>query len=88
MSAAGMTPLHSKVRNHSLHDLQVSEEGRLLASAKVGHTEAFDELRKRHAKQIFRVVHRITRNREDSEDAVQESFLRAFIHLEGFDGRS
>jgi RNA polymerase sigma-70 factor (ECF subfamily) len=88
MSAAGMTPLHSKASNHSLHDLQVSEEERLLASAKVGHTEAFDELCKRHAEQIFHVVHRITRNREDSEDAMQESFLRAFIHLEDFDGRS
>jgi RNA polymerase sigma factor (sigma-70 family) len=33
-------------------------------------------------------VHRITRNREDAEDAVQDSLLRAFLHLKSFDGRS
>lgn len=31
---------------------------------------------------------RITRNREDAEDAVQDSFLQAFVHLDNFDGRS
>jgi len=31
---------------------------------------------------------RITRNREDAEDALQDSFLSALVHLESFDGRS
>jgi RNA polymerase sigma-70 factor (ECF subfamily) len=31
---------------------------------------------------------RITRNREDAEDALQDSFLSAFVHLRDFDGRS
>jgi hypothetical protein len=35
MSASGMTPLHSKASNHSLRDLQVSEDGRLVAIAKL-----------------------------------------------------
>ena len=37
---------------------------------------------------MFRTTHRITRNREDAEDAVQECFLNAFLHLKNFDGRS
>jgi RNA polymerase sigma-70 factor, ECF subfamily len=64
-----------------------SEEN-LVAAAKCGHRAAFGQLCKRHAKQVFRVTHRITRNREDAEDAVQDSLLNAFIHLKGFDGRS
>ena len=31
---------------------------------------------------------RITRAREDAEDAVQDTLLRAFVHLGGFEGRS
>jgi RNA polymerase sigma-70 factor (ECF subfamily) len=30
----------------------------------------------------------ITRNREDAEDALQDSLLRAFVHLKSFDERS
>jgi len=39
-------------------------------------------------KQVSCVTRRITRNREDAEDAAQECFLNAFVHLKGFDGRS
>jgi RNA polymerase sigma factor (sigma-70 family) len=63
-------------------------EEKLVPAAKCGHRAAFGQLCKRHAKQIFRVTHRITRNREDAEDAVQDSLLNAFLHLRDFDGRS
>jgi RNA polymerase sigma factor (sigma-70 family) len=64
-----------------------SEED-LIAAAKCGQRAAFGQLCERHVKQIFRVTHRIMRNREDAEDAMQDSLLRAFIHLKDFDGRS
>lgn len=60
----------------------------LLSAARRGHRAAFGELCDRYEKRIFRVAQRITRNREDAEDAVQDSFLNAFIHLKDFDGRS
>jgi len=63
-------------------------DARLVAIAKKGHRPAFDELYKRHAERMLRTTRRITRNREDAEDAVQESFLNAFVHLKSFDGRS
>jgi RNA polymerase sigma-70 factor (ECF subfamily) len=37
---------------------------------------------------MLRVAQRITRHREDAEDAVQESFLSAYLHLKSFDGRA
>jgi RNA polymerase sigma-70 factor (ECF subfamily) len=65
----------------------ISDEG-LVAVAKMGHRTAFDELHKRHAAKMFRVAHRITRHREDAEDAVQESFLNAYVHLKNFEERA
>jgi RNA polymerase sigma factor (sigma-70 family) len=63
-------------------------EGRLIAAAKNGHRAAFGVLCERHAEMILRVAFRITRNREDAEDAVQDSFMSAFVHITNFDGRS
>jgi RNA polymerase sigma-70 factor (ECF subfamily) len=63
-------------------------ESELIAAAKDGHGAAFGTLCDRHAEMILRVTFRITRNREDAEDAVQDSFLSAFVHLRTFDERS
>jgi RNA polymerase sigma factor (sigma-70 family) len=63
-------------------------EGELIAAAKDGHGSAFGALCERHEEMILRVAFRITRNREDAEDAVQDSFMSAFIHLRHFDERS
>jgi RNA polymerase sigma-70 factor (ECF subfamily) len=64
------------------------EEGQLLASAKSGQSAAFAELCQSYAKKILRTTYRITKNQEDAEDAVQDSFLKAFLHIEHFEGRS
>lgn len=63
-------------------------ESKLIAAAKNGHGTAFGILCERHAEMILRVTFRITRNREDAEDAVQDSFMSAFVHLSNFDERS
>src|SRR5467141_1599220 len=72
----------------ALHDVTGTNEASLLATARSGETAALDTLYLEHAEKLFRTVHRITRNREDAEDAVQDSLLRAFLHLKSFDGRS
>ena len=60
----------------------------LVSMAKSGDVNAFVELIKRHADKVFQATYRVTRNRQDTEDALQESFLRAFIHMKGFQERS
>jgi RNA polymerase sigma factor (sigma-70 family) len=57
-------------------------------AAKIGHSTSFEALCERHTQQLFRVVYRITRNREDAEDAVQNALLSAFVHLTSFDAIS
>jgi hypothetical protein len=63
-------------------------EEALVTAARGGHTEAFDQLWQCHAKRILRTACRITRNHADAEDALQDSLLKAFVHIGDFDGRS
>jgi RNA polymerase sigma-70 factor (ECF subfamily) len=69
-------------------DLRAWSEEQLIAAAKSGLRAPFGELCERHMKQVSRVTRRIVRSREDAEDAAQECFLNAFVHLKDFDGRS
>lgn len=69
-------------------NLDLWSEGKLIAAAKNGRREAFGILCERHSEMILRVTFRITRNREDAEDAVQDSLMSAFVHLRNFDERS
>jgi len=63
-------------------------EQALVAAAKQGQAEAFGALCEPLARKLIQSAHRITRNREDAEDALQNAFLSAFIHIKNFDGRS
>src|SRR6202140_1649209 len=72
----------------AVSDLRAWSEEQLIAAAKTGRQAPFGELCERHLKQVSYVTRRITRNREDAEDAAQECFLSAFVHLKNFDGRS
>jgi RNA polymerase sigma-70 factor (ECF subfamily) len=60
----------------------------LVAAAKGGDEPAFETIVKRHRQRISAVALRYTRSREDAEDIVQQTFQRAFSHLQGFEGRS
>jgi RNA polymerase sigma factor (sigma-70 family) len=65
-----------------------SDDDSLVRVAKTGDHHAFMELRRRHAKKLLTRVYRITRSWEDAEDVLQDTFLKAFVHLKTFEGRS
>jgi RNA polymerase sigma-70 factor, ECF subfamily len=69
-------------------ELGASEDVALVCSAKQGDMAAFDELTKRYTPMIFRIAMRIAGSREDAEDIVQDAFLKAFLHLQGFEERA
>jgi RNA polymerase sigma-70 factor (ECF subfamily) len=50
--------------------------------------EAFEALVRRHAEAAFGFSLRLTGNRTDAEDLVQEGFVRAYRSLDGFRGAS
>ena len=68
--------------------LMLLNDQNLVVRAKAGNTAAFVELGGRHSTKVQRKVYRITRNWEDAEAAFQETLLKAFKHLNGFENRS
>jgi len=66
----------------------VFDESALVARARQGDTEAFSELVSRYERKIFRLARNITQSEEDAEDVLQETFLKAYEHLSGFQGQS
>ncbi|MEA2539677.1 MAG: hypothetical protein QOH35_1043, partial [Acidobacteriaceae bacterium] len=66
---------------------EMSEE-LLVSAAKSGDANAFIELSRRHSAKLLNRTYRITGNWHDAEDVLQEAFLKAFIHLKDFEGRS
>ncbi|HWZ53581.1 MAG TPA: sigma factor, partial [Candidatus Acidoferrales bacterium] len=77
MSAPKMNPVAPPA--HALPSQVVKDdEPVLVAAAKAGDISAFETLVSRYERKIFRLAQNITQNREDAEDAMQESFLKAF----------
>jgi len=60
----------------------------LVAAAKDGDHQAYAELCRRHSKRILRTIRRITRDAADAEDMLQETLLKAYVHIGRFEGRS
>ncbi|MBZ5631631.1 MAG: RNA polymerase sigma factor [Acidobacteriia bacterium] len=64
------------------------DESVLVAQAKAGDQAAFSELVHRYERKIYRLAKNITRNDEDAEDVLQDTFLKAYTHLDNFKGDS
>jgi RNA polymerase sigma-70 factor (ECF subfamily) len=60
----------------------------LVAAAKLGDRLAFVELWTRHSNTAFNMAYRIMGNRDDAEDANQDAWMKAYVHLNTFDGRA
>jgi len=74
---------------HRIPSSVVREDEHLLVSAaQAGDPAAFEELVNRYEGKIFRLTRNITGNHEDAEDAMQDAFLKAYAHLQGFNGDS
>ena len=84
MSAIDEANATSSSANRSVAE----EDALLVAAAKARDTRAFELLVERHERKLFSMAQRITRNREDAEDVLQQSFQKAFIHLKKFEGKS
>jgi RNA polymerase sigma-70 factor (ECF subfamily) len=69
-------------------NLNAISDKALVSAARSGDHRAFVELYERHSRKILPRIYRITKNREDAEDVLQESLLKAYAHLESFEGRS
>jgi RNA polymerase sigma-70 factor (ECF subfamily) len=64
------------------------DEAALVTRAKSGDMAAFSELVKQYDRRVFRMAKQITQNDDDAEDVLQETFLKAYTHLDDFQGNS
>jgi RNA polymerase sigma-70 factor (ECF subfamily) len=63
-----------------------SETSDLVKRAQAGDGEAFARLVEPHARRLYHVALKITRNREDAEDASQQALLKAYANIGQFEG--
>jgi RNA polymerase sigma-70 factor (ECF subfamily) len=77
------------MKSESMTDVFREESDSILVAAiKNGESQAFESLVKRHEARTFSLAFRITRNREDAQDVLQQSLHKAFMHLDRFQGKS
>jgi RNA polymerase sigma-70 factor (ECF subfamily) len=63
-------------------------DGDAIQRALRGDGDGFRVLVERYSQNLFRLAYRMTGNEQDAEDVVQETFLKAYRSLAGYDGRS
>jgi RNA polymerase sigma-70 factor (ECF subfamily) len=65
-----------------------SEEHILIKECLGGNNDAFRQIVEKHQDSAYTLAFRITRNNEDAQEVVQDSFLKAYNSLSGFKGES
>jgi RNA polymerase sigma-70 factor (ECF subfamily) len=64
------------------------DDAAAVARVRSGEKETFRLLVERHSQTIFRLAFRMMENEQDAEEVVQETFLRAYRGLDGFQSRA
>jgi RNA polymerase sigma-70 factor, ECF subfamily len=61
----------------------IASDDQLLATAQSGNQQAFAELCRRHLTMVTMRIFSIVRSQQGTEDALQDTLLRAYRHLHG-----
>jgi RNA polymerase sigma-70 factor, ECF subfamily len=77
------------MRSSPVPDVAVtSDDAELVRRALAHDNSAFRTIMERHNRRLYRIARSILRNDAEAEDAVQEAYVNAFTHLDGFRGSS
>lgn len=68
-------------------DLIHSTDQDLVVFARSGSEKAYRELLDRYQRPVFSLVYRMVRDREAAEDLAQETFVKVFNHLDGYNSK-
>src|SRR5262245_15314707 len=69
------------------HEAGISDE-EIVSRVRGGDTYLFEIIMRRYNQRLFRVIRAILRDDSETEEVMQEAYVRAFEHLEQFEGRS
>lgn len=75
---------HSKINSPS----DIISQGLSLEKLRSGDRLEFSHMVDAYSSRLYRLALKMLGNQQDAEDVLQETFLKAFRHLSGFDGRS
>jgi RNA polymerase sigma-70 factor (ECF subfamily) len=71
-----------------MHSTDYVSEADLLAACRRQDVRAFEQLYEIHGARLKSIAYHIVGNRQDAEDAVQETFLKLYRAIHGFQGQS
>ena len=74
--------------NNAAPYADADEDALLVKKAQNGSTEAFEALVRKYEGKVFGITSRMLAFGEDSKDAAQEAFIKAYRSLKGFRGES
>lgn len=77
---------HAPVKNAD--EVTARSVNQLVTAVQAGVPGAFAELHETYSRRLYKTIVAITKNREDAQDALQETFLRAHLGVQAFEGRS
>ena len=70
------------------HVAVLSDDAELVRRALIRDDTAFRTIMERHNRRLYRIARSILQNDSEAEDVVQEAYVKAFTHLDGFRGDS
>jgi RNA polymerase sigma-70 factor (ECF subfamily) len=71
-----------------IEENRAMRDKKLVVETQPGSSDSFAQLQSLYRRRLFSTIVAITKNREDAEDALQDTFLRAYLALRHFEGRS
>lgn len=69
-------------------ELPVLDDETVIGRVREGEVALFEIVMRRYNQRLYRVVRSILGTDSDVEDVIQETYLRAYAHLDQFEGRS
>lgn len=68
--------------------LEAWSDERVVEQVLAGETALYEILMRRYNQRLYRVVRAILREDDETEDVMQDAYVRAFQHLDQFEGRA
>jgi RNA polymerase sigma-70 factor, ECF subfamily len=79
---------HAAVLNVHGVKRALTPENEIVSAAQAGSPAAFAQLHATYSRRLYRTIVSITKSPEDAEDALQDTFLRVYLTIHAFEGRS
>ena len=86
-AGAGALAVSAALLDHTVDRVIATQDG-IVAAAQAGSSAAFAELHSIYSGRLYQTILSITRNPHDAEEALQETFFKAYRAIKTFEGKS